>query len=63
MSSTLQSPALQRPDQSARIMRAKKKFRPEDDDVRAWVIIGLIFCAVVLAVWVPVLVERHFLQQ
>ena len=44
-------------------MRPYKKLRPEDDDVRAWVIIGLIFCAVVLAVWIPVVVERHFLQQ
>jgi hypothetical protein len=42
-------------------MRHEKKVQPEDDDVRAWVIIGLIFCAVVLAVWVPVVVERHFL--
>jgi hypothetical protein len=36
-----------------------KKGQPQDDDVRAWVIIGLIFCAVALAVWLPVLVERH----
>jgi hypothetical protein len=44
------------------IMRLHKKLRPEDDDVRAWVIIGLIFCAVALAVWIPVVVERHFIQ-
>jgi len=53
----------QRPTIRARIMRPPKKLRPEDDDVRAWVIIGLIFCAVALAVWIPVVVERHFLQQ
>jgi hypothetical protein len=47
----------------AMIMRLHKKLRPEDDDVRAWVIIGLIFCAVALAVWIPVVLERHFLQQ
>jgi len=45
------------------IMRPHKKLRPEDDDVRAWVIIGLIFCAVALAVWIPVVLERHFLRQ
>jgi hypothetical protein len=54
---------LQKTDPSARIMGSKKRIQPEDDDVRAWVIIALIFCAVVLAVWIPLLVERHFLQQ
>jgi hypothetical protein len=56
-------PCLKDPTIRARIMRPHKKLRPEDDDVRAWVIIGLIFCAVALAVWIPVVVERHFIQQ
>ena len=44
---------------TVRIMRPKKKVQREDDDVRAWVIIGLIFFAIALAVWLPVVVERH----
>ena len=39
----------------------EKKPQAEDDDVRAWVIIALIFCAVALAVWVPLVIERHWL--
>jgi hypothetical protein len=38
-----------------------KKPQAEDDDVRAWVIIALIFCAAALAVWVPLVIERHWL--
>ena len=39
----------------------EKKPQAEDDDVRAWVIIALIFCAVAVAVWVPLVIERHWL--
>ena len=38
-----------------------KKPQAEDDDVRAWVIIALIFCAAALAVWLPLVIERHWL--
>ena len=40
-------------------MRPKKKVQTQDDDVRAWVVIGLIFFAIALAVWLPFVVERH----
>jgi hypothetical protein len=49
----------QRTNQTVRIMRPKKKVQTQDDDVRAWVIIGLIFFAIALAVWLPFVVERH----
>ena len=51
--------AFAKSEPTVRIMRPKKKVQTQDDDVRAWVVIGLIFFAIALAVWLPFVVERH----
>ena len=39
------------------VHRDEKKDQTEDDDVRAWTVIGLIFCAAALAAWLPLILE------
>lgn len=44
---------------SAEKARSPAHYAGDIDDVRAWIVIGLIVGAVTLALWLPVLISLH----